>query len=102
MCGGIAEVNEEPIAEVLCQVALMSLDHCRADLLILLYDRPIVLGIKLSREGSRTNEITECHRELPPLGFGWHRTELRDWRRGCTTWQFLGSACGLTRALLIG
>jgi hypothetical protein len=75
MCGGIAEVNEEPIAEILGQVALMALNHLRTGLLILLHDRTIVFGIELRREGCRTHEVTEQNSKLAALGFCSRRGE---------------------------
>ena len=60
---------EQAIAQILGQVALMALDHLHTGLVILLHDRTIVFGIELRREGSRTDEVTEHHRQLSAFGF---------------------------------
>ena len=67
MGGGIAKVDQQPIAQILRKVALMPLNHLGTGLLILLHDRPVVFGIKLRGQRGRAHQITEHHRQLPPF-----------------------------------
>jgi hypothetical protein len=51
MGDGIPKVHQQPVAQILREVAVMALDHGRTGLLILLHDRAVVLGIELRGEG---------------------------------------------------
>jgi hypothetical protein len=73
----IAEVHEEPITEVLSDMAVKALDYLRTGLLI----RPNYLaeffGIQLSREGSGAHQVTEQHGELAAFGLSSRRSRRR-------------------------
>ena len=61
----IAEVHQQAVTKVLCNVAVKALDHCGAGGLIGAYDPSVVFRVKLSGEGGRVYQITKQHRELP-------------------------------------
>src|SRR5262245_36490794 len=52
-------------------MSCIPLDHRGAGLLIRLYDFPQLLRIKLFRERGRAHQVTEQHRQLAALRFGW-------------------------------
>jgi hypothetical protein len=76
MCRRIAEVDQQPIAQILREVAIMALNNLATGLLILLHDRAVVFGIQLCRQCCRAHEVTEQHRELAALRFGCSRGRL--------------------------
>src|SRR4029453_12361879 len=94
----IAKVDQQSIPQILREVAVMSLDHLSAGLLILLHDRPVVLGIELGGEGSGTYQVAEHHRELPALSFLRRRARLLDGGRDRTPWRFPSSEGVFARA----
>ena len=65
---GIAEVDQQAIAEVLGNVAVKALDHVSAGGLIGTYHLAVVFRVKLPGERSRVHQITKQHRELPTFG----------------------------------
>jgi hypothetical protein len=67
---GIAEVHQQPIAEVLRHIAIKALDHGGRGLLIGADDGAVVFGVELARELCRVHQITEHHRQVPTFGFG--------------------------------
>jgi hypothetical protein len=67
---GVAEVDQQPITQVLGNVAVIALDHSGAALLIRLHQLAQLFGVKLFGEGSGTYEVTEHHGELAALSFG--------------------------------
>jgi hypothetical protein len=88
---GIAEVHQQPVAQVLGNVALIALDHCGTGLLISLYHLPQIFRVKLGGERGRAYQVTEQHRELAPLGV--YRTWLCGWSRGLVG-RKTGRGCG--------
>jgi hypothetical protein len=70
MRGGIAEVGEHAIAEMLGDKPSVTLNHGVAGLVILLHHTVVVFGIELGGECGRPHEVTEHHGQLPPLAFG--------------------------------
>jgi hypothetical protein len=67
---GVAEVDQEPIAEVLSNVAIEAGDHLPASALIGPHQLAQLLGIKAFSEGGRTHEVAKHHRQLATLGLG--------------------------------
>ena len=65
----IAEVDQQPIAQILRNVALKAVNHGGAGLLIGAHHFPELFRIELRGEGSRAHQITEHHGELAALGF---------------------------------
>ncbi len=66
--GGIAEINEQAVTQVLCDVAAKVLnDICRA-FLISAHDVTQVFGIEFAGEVGGTDEIAEHHGQLPAFG----------------------------------
>jgi len=47
---GIAEIHQEPIAEVLRHIAIKALEHGGRGLLVSAYDGAVVFGVELARE----------------------------------------------------
>src|SRR5438034_2844217 len=68
--GGPAEVDEQPIAEVLGDVAAEARDGAGGGLLILRDEVAPLLGVELLRERRRADEIAEEHRQLAALAGG--------------------------------
>ena len=67
---GIAEVDQQPIAEILRHIAVKALDHGGSGLLVGAYHGAVVFGVELAGELRRVHQIAEHHRQLPALGFG--------------------------------
>ena len=67
---GIAEVDEQPVTEILRDVALEAVDDLGTRLLVGAHRLAHVLGVQLPRKRRRTYEITEHHRQLTAFGFG--------------------------------
>jgi hypothetical protein len=70
---GIAEVDQQAIAEILGDMSVKAGDHLGAGVLIGPHHLPEVFGIELARQGRRVDQVTEQHGELASLGF-------REWR----------------------
>jgi len=66
---GIAEVDEQAIAEILRDMALKAGDHLGTGVLIGPHHLPEVFRVKLTGEGSRIHQVTKQHGELPAFGF---------------------------------
>jgi len=64
----IAKVHQHPIAEVLGDIAVESLDHLSSCGLVGPDHLPVVLRIELACEDSGVCQVTEQHRELTALG----------------------------------
>jgi hypothetical protein len=67
MGAGIAKVDEEAIAEILSDIALIALDNRSRRLLIDPHHLPQLFRVELSGEIRRSDEVAEHHRELPAL-----------------------------------
>ena len=65
---GIAEVHQQPIAQILGNVPLIALDDLGAGLMVGAYDFPQVFGVELRGERGRADQVTEHHGQLPPFG----------------------------------
>jgi hypothetical protein len=65
--GGPAEVDEQPIAEVLGDVAAEARDGAGGGLLVLRDEVAPVLGVELLRERRRADQVAEQHRQLAAL-----------------------------------
>jgi hypothetical protein len=94
----IAKVHQEPVTEVLGDMAGKTLDDHRAGGLIGPNDLPQVFGVELAGEPGGIHQVTEEHRELAAfgisgLGYGerrctrcwWALWDL-SWRRGLRRW----------------
>ncbi len=70
---GIAEIGQQPIAEMLCDMTLMTFDGARTGILKRGEQVTVLLGIELLRKLGRCHEIAEHHREPAALRFmrGW-------------------------------
>ena len=64
---GIAEVDEQTIAEILRDMPVKAGDHLGAGVLIGPHHLAQVFGVKLCRERGRTDQVTEEHGELAPF-----------------------------------
>ena len=67
---GVAEIDEQAVAEILGDMPLKAGDHLGAGVLIGAHDLPELFGVKLRRERGRADQVTEEHGELPALGLG--------------------------------
>ena len=67
----VAKVDQQPIAEVLRDVAGVVLNNLGRGLLVSTHHRTQVFRIKLTGELRGTRQVTEQHRELPPFGIDW-------------------------------
>jgi glycosyltransferase involved in cell wall biosynthesis len=82
-----AEVDKQPVAQILRDVAPVAVDDLGGGRLVRADDLAQVLGIEPPGENGRVGEVTEHHRELAPLrladivGRGRERSRRRD-RRG--------------------
>ena len=77
---GVAEVDQEPIAEVLGDMPLEAGDHLGADLLIGTDHLTEVFGIKLPGQHRGVHQVTKQHGELAALGVS--ATQGRRWGDG--------------------
>ena len=93
---GVAEVDEQTIAEILRDMAVKAGDHLGAGLLIGPHHLAPVFGVELAGEHGRIHQITEQHRELAAFGVG--RTRLGG--RGCGLWPAIVSSGWLVRLRL--
>jgi hypothetical protein len=74
---GVAEVDQEPIAEVLGDMPLEAGDHFGAGGLIGLHHLAQLFRIELAREHGRVHQVTKQHRQL--AAFGVRRVRCGDW-----------------------
>jgi len=65
---GIAEINEHAIAHILGDKTAKAADGVGDAAMVGADDLAQVLGIKARRQRRRADQITEHHRQLPPLG----------------------------------
>ena len=65
---GIAEVDEQAIAEILGDMPLKAGDHLGAGVLIGPHHLAQVFRVELAGEGGRVHEVTEQHGELAAFG----------------------------------
>src|SRR3989442_353971 len=92
----IAKIDQQPIPEILRNVAAVALDHLRAGGLIGADDLPQVFRIKLTGERGGVHEVAEHDGELAAFGLwrggcgrgrSWlEQGNLRDGRRECRCW----------------
>src|SRR5215470_16195401 len=61
---GVAEVDQQAIAEILRDMALKAGDHLGAAILVGAHNLPQLFGVKLRRERGRADQVTEEHSEL--------------------------------------
>ncbi len=64
----VAEIDEEPVTEVLRDVAFVARDDLGAHALIGAHVVAQLLGIEAARERGRADEVAEHHGDLAPLG----------------------------------
>ena len=67
---GVAKIDQQPIAEVLGDMALVVLDDLGRGLLVGAHHGAQVFGVELAGELRGAHQVTEQHRELPPFRFG--------------------------------
>ena len=67
---GPAEVDHQPIAQVLRHMPRVAFDHVPAGLLISTHHLAQLLRIEFAREFGRTDQVAEHDRELAALAFG--------------------------------
>ncbi len=79
--GRPAEVDEQPIAEVLGDVAAEARDRARCGLLVLRDDVAPFLGVELLRERRRADQVAEQNRQLAALA-GMRRSCQFRWSGG--------------------
>jgi hypothetical protein len=70
VCLRIAKIDQQPIAEVLCDVPLIARDHPGTGRLIGLHDLTEVFRVELAGKCSRVHQVTKQHGELAPFGVG--------------------------------
>ncbi len=71
---GVAKIDQQPIAEVLGDMALVLLDDLGRGLLVGAHHRAQVFGVELAGELRGAHQVTEQHREL--AAFGLRRTRV--------------------------
>ena len=94
---GIAEIDQQAIAEMLGNVAVEALDDLCAGGLIRPDHFPVVFGIELAGEADGIHQVAEHYRQLPPFGVGGARC---DWCRGVLrrlAWRTLSQHRELSR-----
>jgi hypothetical protein len=69
MGGGIAEVNEQPISQVLSDMPLIPVNDLGTRRLVGPHDLAQLFGIELSGEGGGAHQVTKHDGELATLGF---------------------------------
>ena len=87
---GVAEVDQEAIAEVLGDMPLKAGDHLGAGVLIGPHHLAQLFRVELARQARRVHQITEQHGELPAFGLrrrrcGWEGRSRR--ARGHPGWR---------------
>ena len=85
---GIAKVHQQPIAQILRNMALKALDDRGTGGLVHPHHVPQVFRIQLRRERCRLHQVTEQHRELAALGV--RRVESSWWRGRVGQWHYGG------------
>ena len=83
VCQGVAEVDEQAIAQILGDMALKAGDHFGAGVLIGSDDLAQVFRVELAGEGRGVHQVTEQHRELAAFGVGRSGGSWRRGRHGC-------------------
>jgi hypothetical protein len=78
---GVAEIDEQPIAEVLRNMPLKAGDHLGAGVLIGPHHLAEVFRIELAGEGGGVDQVTEQHGELAAFGV-WERGRRSDCGNG--------------------
>src|SRR4029077_20018930 len=66
----IAEIGQDAIAQELREIATVSRNHARAEILIGVHDLAHLLGICAGRELARAHEVAKHDGELPPFARG--------------------------------
>src|SRR5262247_3803835 len=64
MCVGIAEIDEQTIAQELCNVSVKTLDDFRTCRLIGTDDFPVVFGVETAGECGGVHQVTEHDGQL--------------------------------------
>jgi hypothetical protein len=67
------KIDQQPVAEILGEVPLKALDHCRTDHMIGPDHLAVRLGIEAHRQRRRVDHITKQHRQLAALGLRYTR-----------------------------
>jgi hypothetical protein len=65
---GVAEVDEQAIAEILRDMPVKAGNHLGAGVLIRPHHLTQVFRVELACEGSRVRQVTKQHGELPAFG----------------------------------
>ena len=81
---GVAEVDQQPIAQILGDIPLIAGDYLSAALLIGPHHLAPVFRVKLTGQHGGVHQVTEQHRELAAFGLwgmrgGWWRSTLGRW-----------------------
>ena len=99
---GPAEVDEQPIAEVLGDVAAEARDGAGGGLLVLRDEVAPLLGVELLRERRRADQVAEEHRQLAALAdFGGRGRQRLRWSGKLRRSLWLGrERCGALRTEL--
>ena len=64
---GIAEIHEEPITKILCDIPVIAFNDGSTGVLIGTHDLAILFRVELLRQCSRIDQITEHHCQLATL-----------------------------------
>src|ERR1051326_3515524 len=64
---GIAEIDQQGIPDIPRDIAVQVMNNFFAGHLIGLHDLAQLFGVELLREGGGADQVTEHHRQLPPL-----------------------------------
>ena len=64
---GVAKIDQQPIAEILGDMALVVLDDLGSGLLVGAHHRAQVFRVELAGELRGAHQVAEQHRELPPF-----------------------------------
>jgi hypothetical protein len=77
MSRGIAKIDQQAIAEILGDIAIIGLERGRSRGLVGTHHRAVVFGIESLGEIGRGDQVTEHHRDLPAFGLESAAARLR-------------------------
>jgi hypothetical protein len=70
VCLGIAKVNQKPVTEILCYVAVKALNYICCLFLVGPHNLAKVFGVESGGQFGRSNQIAKHHGQLTPFGAG--------------------------------
>jgi hypothetical protein len=70
---GMAKIDQQAIAQVLRHIAVKTLNHLGAGLMIGAHDVPQVFRVQVARQPGRVHQVAEQHREGAAFRLEWHQ-----------------------------